>query len=121
VRPVDLYALPILSNSPPAPMHRQIMRWFQTAGLEPQRLSICNSVTVIAHLVTAGVAVGLLPRKMIESDVAAGNLEVLVARPAIEPAQLFAAHRAGEADRPMTTVIRASRAVLDELDFLQPL
>jgi DNA-binding transcriptional LysR family regulator len=121
VRPADLRDLPILSNSPPSPMHRQIMSWFQAAGMEPLRLSICNSVTVIRDLVCEGIAVGLLPRKMIDAEIAAERIQVLHTRPPHEPARLHAAYRAGEGSRAIRTTIDAAREILGVVEFLAPL
>lgn len=118
VRPADLKKLPIISNPPPSAMWRQIMDWFRTAGVEPQRVDLCNSVTVITHLVAEGVAVGFLPSKMVENELAAGLIVPLTGRPAVEPAWVYAAHRAPEATPSVGAVIRATLGVLREIDFL---
>jgi DNA-binding transcriptional LysR family regulator len=120
IRPADLQPLPIVSNPSPSPMYRQITAWFRAAGVEPARLSICTSVTVIAHLVASGVAIGFLPRKMIEAEIAAGTLQPLQARPPIEKAGLYAAYRSADTDRQVHAVIRAAQGVLEQVDFLTP-
>ena len=78
VRPEALWQKPILSNGPSSAMHRQIMAWFAAAGLEPARLDICSSITVIAQLVASGAAISVFPVKLIEVLCAAENHADLV-------------------------------------------
>lgn len=120
VRPKDLQQVPIITNPTPSSMYRQIMDWFGTAGLEPARLDLCTSVTVIAHLVEAGVSAGFLPRKLIESQLERGSICPLRTIPAVAPARVYAAHRAAECTRAVDVVIRTTRQVLSEIDFLTP-
>jgi len=95
VRPADLHRLPIVSNSPRSAMFRQIKDWFATAGLEPQRLDLCSSVAVIGHLVSSGAALGVLPVKMVESDVLAGRVSVLRPVPDINHGGFYASYAEG--------------------------
>jgi DNA-binding transcriptional LysR family regulator len=120
-RPADLRHLPIISNPHPSPQYGAITDWFRSAGLEPLRLSFCNSVSVIAHLVTAGVAISVLPLPMVEHDVAAGRLKVIASRPRIANLIIYACYRAAEASANINAVIRATRQVLDRVAFLSPL
>ena len=104
----------------PARLRRRVEVELEVAaGLEPLRLSICNSVTVIARLVAEGVAIGLLPAKLIEADAAAGRIQPLQVRPAVEHVRLHAAYRAGEGGRAARAVITTARMILGTLDFLK--
>lgn len=118
VRPADLRSLPIITNPPPSAMHRQIMAWFATAGIEPARLDMCSSVTMVAHLVSSGVGVGLLPLKMIEPQVAAGTLVALIANPEVEHGRVFAAFWEDGHTPAIEAVIRCTRVVLGGMDYL---
>jgi DNA-binding transcriptional LysR family regulator len=120
-RPADLRHLPIISNPHPSPQYRTITDWFRTAGLEPLRLSVCNSVSVIAHLVAAGIAISVLPLPLVKHEVAAGQLKVLASRPRIANLIIYACYRAAEASANINAVIRATRQVLDRVAFLSPL
>lgn len=121
VRPMDLRNLPIISNPHPSPQYRAITDWFRSAGLEPLRLSFCNSVSVIAHLVAAGVAVSVLPLPMVEQEVGAGRIRVLASRPRVANLIIYACYRAAEASANINAVIRATRQVLERVSFLSPL
>jgi DNA-binding transcriptional LysR family regulator len=121
IRPSDLRSLPILTNPFPSAMYRQITDWFRTAGVEPMRLDICTSVTVIVHLVAAGVVVGFLPRKMIETQLAEGRIEALASRPATGEARVYAAYRRDDTSPAVEAILRATASVLSQVNFLKPL
>ena len=118
IRPADLRHLPILTNAFPSPMYRRITEWFRTAGIEPTNVDICTSVTVIVTLVTAGVALGFLPRKMIEAQHAEGLIRCLDSRPEMGDAKVFAAYRRDDTSPTIEAVMRATRTVLAQIDFL---
>lgn len=120
VRPDDLRTAPIITNPPPSAMYRQIMDWFGAAGIEPMRLDICTSVTVIAHLVEAGVAVGFLPRKLIAPALAQRTIVQLEAIPPIPLPRVYAAHRADDDMPAINVIVRTARQVLSGIDFLMP-
>lgn len=118
VRPKDLQNIPIITNPPPSAMYRQIMDWFGAAGVEPARLDICTSVTVIAHLVEAGVAVGFLPHKLIAHALERGALVQLSTKPTIASPHVYAAHRLTDGSRAIEIIIHSARQVLSEITFL---
>lgn len=118
VRPVDLQACPIITNPPPSAMYRQISDWFATAGLEPAHLIICTSVASVAHLVSEGAAIGLLPQKMIEKQIASGAVRALTAVPRVEDGRIYAATwEQGQAHVGLA-VVTVMRGVLSTLDYL---
>jgi DNA-binding transcriptional LysR family regulator len=121
VRPADLRALPVLATPHPSPMHRQVLGWFHTAGLEPLRLGLCSSVTVIAHLVASGAAAAFLPRRMIDAEIAAGRIVAVAARPEVERSRVAAVYPAVEHGPATAAVLRAALDVLAAVDFLRPL
>jgi DNA-binding transcriptional LysR family regulator len=119
IRPGDIRAAPIISNPYPSPQYLMIMEWFRSAGLAPLRLSFCTSVTVIAELVAAGVAISILPRPLIQAQVEAGRLRVVPARPAPPCSRLYAAYRAADGNANVDAVIRAIREVLERVRLLE--
>jgi DNA-binding transcriptional LysR family regulator len=120
IRPADARLLPIISNPPPSAMFRQITEWFATAGLEPTRIDICTSVTLVTHLVAAGVGIGLLPIKMIEPQVASGALRILDSIPTVEYGRVFATFWEGGRTPAVDAVLRLVRQVLGTMDYLVP-
>jgi DNA-binding transcriptional LysR family regulator len=118
IRPSDVRHLPIVTNPPPSAMYRQINDWFATSGMGPARLDICTSVVLVAHLVASGVAIGLLPLKMIEADIAAGRIDVLASNPPVDDGRVYAAYWDGGLSPAVSAVLRSLRAVLSRMDYL---
>jgi DNA-binding transcriptional LysR family regulator len=118
IRPADLRSVPIITNPAPSAMFRQIIDWFATARIEPLRLDMCTSVTLVAHLVGAGVGVGLLPTKMIEVQLAAGVIVALPSDPPLAPGQVYAAIWENGETVAVKAVMRALTEVLSGLDYL---
>jgi DNA-binding transcriptional LysR family regulator len=119
VGPKDTWSLPIISNPPPSAMHRQIMGWFATAGMEPARLSICTSVAVIAELVAGGIGMGLLPVQMAARYVTEGSMHLLPTVPAVENGRLFISFRTGVEDIKVIAVSRTIKRMLRTIAYLQ--
>ncbi len=118
VRPADLRNVPIVSNPPPSAMFRQTQDWFAAAGIEPARIDMCSSVTITAHLIAAGVAVGVLPHKMVEKEIADGTLVVLATDPPVGDGRVYAAYREGGESRAIDAILHSLRGVLSSMDYL---
>jgi DNA-binding transcriptional LysR family regulator len=118
IRPSDVRHLPIVTNPPPSAMYRQINDWFATSGMGPARLDICTSVVLVAHLVASGVAIGLLPLKMIEAEVAAGRIDVLASNPPVDDGRVYAAYWDGGLSPAVGAVLQSLKAVLSRINYL---
>lgn len=118
VRPADLRSIPIITNPPPSPMYRQINDWFATAGLEPARLDICTSVALVSHLVSEGAAIGLLPAKMIETEIASGRIQALKAIPEVKDGAVYAVSGLGRQTSASVAVVKSVRKVVSSMDHL---
>lgn len=118
VRPADLRNVPVVCNPPPSASYRQIANWFATGGIEPARVDICSSVALVAHMVASGVAISVLPKKVVEPHVVAGTIEVLEATPAVENGKVYAAHRTGGETGAVSAVIRSVRQVVSSMEYL---
>jgi DNA-binding transcriptional LysR family regulator len=99
-------------------MYRQINDWFASAGLEPARVDICTSVALVSHLVEEGAAIGLLPYKMIETQISNGAIEALHAVPRVEDGTVYAVSWAGEQTNASVAVVKSVRKVLSSMDYL---
>ncbi len=120
IRPADLRTVPILATPHPSPMHRQVLGWFKAAGIEPLRLGLCSSVTVIAHLAASGAAAAFLPRRMIANALETGQLRAHFARPAVEASRVAAVWPAAQQRSVTPAVLHCAIEVLSGIDFLQP-
>ncbi len=121
VRPADLRTVPIITTPHPSAMYRQVMNWFRYDGVEPIRVDLCTSVSVISQLVSDGVAAAYLPQKMIEGQIRSGTLHALAARPEMESPRLYAGCRAADTSIATGAVIHVARQIVTETDYLRPL
>ncbi len=119
IRPSDLYRLPIVSNPPRSAMFRQIKDWFATAGLEPERLDLCSSVAVIGHLVSSGVALGVLPAKMMDNDVRAGRVQILRSTPDLDHGRVYAGYAEGGLTGPLNAMLKSIQVTLADMNYLR--
>jgi DNA-binding transcriptional LysR family regulator len=116
--PAVLGPRPVISNPPPSAMHRQIANWFATAGLTPERLSICTSVPLIGELVAGGIGAGLLPRRMAERYAIGGGVRIIEASPPLENGRLFIGRRVGIADARIDAVAGTLVRLLNSIGYL---
>lgn len=120
IRPRDIGHLPVLTNPSPSPMYQQTVNWFRTEGLSPHHISVSNSITVIAHMVAAGVGVAILPQRLVEKEIAAGEVVALRSEPTIETSLLSAAYRLDDWRPAINAALDVARAVIDDIHWLEP-
>ncbi|TPW27934.1 LysR family transcriptional regulator [Pararhizobium mangrovi] len=121
IRPRDIGQLPILSNPNPSPMYQQTVNWFRSEGLAPRQISVSNSVSIIASLVSAGVGLAILPVRLVEQDVISGKVMTLSSEPEIEVSRMCAAYRAEDWRPTIKATFEASREVVDAIAWLEPI
>jgi len=119
-RPQDLWQVPVLTNPPPSPMFRQVMAWFATARLDPAKLNICSSVTVIGQLIAAGIGIGVMPAKMIAPYVDDGTITPVTTVPSLEAGRVFVSYRAGVPRRAIEAAVRVLDQVLQATGYFAP-
>lgn len=118
VSPHDLANLPIISNPQGSINFRQVREWFASAGITPARVDICNSVAMLAHVVTAGVAIGIYPSKMAEEDVRNGVVRLLRTSPPVADTPVYAKFANGNGSPNVRAFIATVRQVLSSMDYL---
>ena len=67
-------AYPVLTNPRPSHLYRTILDWFAEAGLVPERLHTCTSLTLIAKLAADGLGIAVLPPILVRQELARGKL-----------------------------------------------
>ena len=91
--PRDLQRWPILSLSEDSFHYPVLERWFRAGGAMFRSAASCNNMNVIAALTAEGIGVSLLPRNCYRSEIAAGRLVVLKARPPLPRVEFSLIHR----------------------------
>jgi DNA-binding transcriptional LysR family regulator len=116
--PGDLVRYPVFTNPEPSNLMTLVRGWFSAAGLEPPRLSTCNSLSVILRLTVAGEGVSLLPTAMLGSEIGSGTLRILKTRPSIVEPRLFFAYQTDKAGRSIDVVSEMAQQVIANANFL---
>lgn len=115
--PADLKDVPIITNPEPSNLYTTAIEWFAGAGLEPARLSTCNSLTYMVRLAAAGVGVTLLPAAILRAEVDSGLLRILETEPSIEPHDMAIATRVTPGSPDLSFVREMARDVVSRSEL----
>jgi DNA-binding transcriptional LysR family regulator len=116
--PQDLLTQRVFSHPPPSHLFTVLMDWFGSTGLMPPTLSSCDSLAVIASLVTAGAGISILPVCIVQEQLAAGTLRRLGVSPAAPRQRIVAAWTPDAESRGLPEIVRTIRLVTDATLFL---
>lgn len=119
VRPQDIATHSIISNPVGSINYQQMIGWFASAGLTPNRIDFCNSVSMLADLVNKGVGLGIYPNKLAEREVSEGIVSVLKTDPPIADTPIFAKYHRQSRKPKVEAVLNTVVSVLSELDYLK--
>lgn len=100
----DLREWPFITLNRNSIHHARIASWMKQNELKPRRVIECNSMTVAATLVMAGVGVTLLPPANYRRELAEGVLRILRTPTPMPPMDVFAMY-AEEDFQPLAPVI----------------
>lgn len=119
VRPRDLRKLPIYTMPNPSSIWVSMQHWFDAADMEPEHVSSCNSLALMARLVVEGHGIAVLPTALMHAEIEAGLLQVLQTRPEVADATLAIAY-SGPTHR-YRVLNRMIGKALQESGLMQPL
>jgi DNA-binding transcriptional LysR family regulator len=91
--PVDLQQWPIITNPRPSHLHGVVHDWFAGAGIVPQRLHTCTSLTVAAKLTADGIGISMLPLVIVPRELARRQLIKLMTSPELPFHYISVAYR----------------------------
>ena len=94
------------------------MRWFGQAGVVPQRLSMCNSLSVTIPTIVSGLAVGLVPARVMADRAARGEVRRLNVSPAMDGHKVAICYQSGDANTGLQEVIQLIRELVVEYRLL---
>jgi DNA-binding transcriptional LysR family regulator len=92
----DLRAQHLIVPSPPARLHATIMQWFADARVRPTRISTCNSISATMLAVLQGAAIGLLPVRVMQDDLAKRAARLLRVSPKVPAHRVTICYQASE-------------------------
>ena len=119
LRPEHLAEQEIFTNPEPSNLMSMVRGWFSRSGVEPTRISTCNSLSVVLHLTKAGAGISLLPLPILAAEKAQGTLRVLRTRPPVVSPRLHGAYQVEKIGRSVLAVMDAARQVIDATSLLR--
>lgn len=81
--PADLAKYHLIVPPPPARLHATVAQWFEAAGARPSRISTCNSISATMLTVLHGSAVGILPVRIMQDELAKRTVRQLRVLPKV--------------------------------------
>jgi DNA-binding transcriptional LysR family regulator len=118
IRPRDLAGCQIFTNPDPSRLHALVRDWFGRAGVEPGRISTCNSLVLMRRLIVSSAGASLMPTAILQAELRSGVLQRLATRPAIQEQRLYAAYHADAAGPGIATILAITRRMLARTRFL---
>lgn len=89
----ELAAWPLLTLSTQSNNHIMVMEWLARSKAKPSRVDTCNSLSLLANLVMAGMGVAMLPTPLFQDALNAGKLQRVLTQPPLPPIPLWVVHR----------------------------
>jgi DNA-binding transcriptional LysR family regulator len=81
--PADLAHHHLIVSPPPARLYETVSKWFADAGVNPARVSSCNSLSATVLTIVHGTGIGLAPVRVMQTEVANRAVKQLRVAPAV--------------------------------------
>lgn len=94
--PADLEQYQLLVPPPPARLHATVAKWFADAGVKPRRISTCNSILATAETIAQGVAIGIVPVRIMHGAVERRGVRMLKVNPPVPGHQVAVCYQIRE-------------------------
>jgi DNA-binding transcriptional LysR family regulator len=107
--PSDFASQHVVVSAPPSILHQTVLAWFTAAGAAPSRISTCNNLSVIVQMVSAGIAVGVLPVAIARNEVASNRVRMIRVSPPLRDHEVSICYRKDSASvalREITSIVR---------------
>lgn len=112
--PATLAQHHLIVTPPPARQNVSVMQWFRQAGASPLRLSTCNDVTATIRIILRGLAIGLIPVRLMKPHVDQGLARELKVVPAIPPYEVWVCYQVEELGPGLRQLVDIIRSIAAE-------
>lgn len=112
--PEDLCPLHLIVTSPPARLYTTVTRWFNQANAVPQRLSTCNYLQVTILVIATGLAVGLVPVRVMQDRLARGEVRQLSVAPPLPGHRVSICYQISEVGPSLRHVVQLVRELIGQ-------
>ena len=110
----ELARWPILSYARGTLPHAQLAQLFSRTDLPPARIFASSSLASILHMAVDGIGIGVLPRIMVDRDLADQRLLLLDVEPALPPLRFTASYLGTPGSGLAEAVARLARQVAED-------
>jgi DNA-binding transcriptional LysR family regulator len=117
--PRDLSRTPVITNPQPSHLYRTVTDWFAAGDCEPERITTCNSLTIMARLASAGYGAAMLPTAILRAEFELGTLRSLRTDPPAGSHELLFARRAAVSSVVVGAVREAASQLVRASDLLK--
>lgn len=94
--PVDLCRFHLVVSPPTARLYTTVTHWFAETGALPQRVSMCNSLSVTMLTILEGAAIGLVPVRVMQDELDRGRVKHIPVMPEVPAHRVSICHLSSE-------------------------
>lgn len=119
--PQALSQVTILCMPAHSPLHEMMAAWWAQEEGAALRVSTCNSLAMLARLVTEGVGMGVLPTCILRDEIQRGSVVTYRQQRPFESLRICAAYSRATASEGLEALISIARRVMLDSRCFQPL
>jgi DNA-binding transcriptional LysR family regulator len=112
--PADLAEMHIILPPPPSRLLATVMDWFSATGTTPNRVSTCNNFTVAIQTIASGLAIGVLPQRIMQDEIALGRVRPLTVAPLLPSNRVSICHQTGRLGPGLEQVVVLMRELMSK-------
>ncbi len=110
--PAELSRHHLITSAPPARLIETATNWFAQAGAAPTRLSTCNSLSIMMLTILDGLAIGLVPVRVMRDEIKAGRAKRIAVLPAIAGHRVSLCYQASEFGPSLQSILDLMRELI---------
>ena len=110
--PADLRACHLIVPPPPARLHATVGQWFADAGVRPVRISTCNSISATILTLLHGSAIGILPVRVMQDELAKRAVRLLRVTPKVPAHRVSICYQASELGPGLDVLVDLTRQLV---------
>jgi DNA-binding transcriptional LysR family regulator len=112
--PADLCQLHLIVSPPTAHLHSTVSKWFADAGVTPLRVSTCNSLSVTILTIVHGTAIGLIPIRVMQDELARQRVKLVPVSPEVRAHRVSICYQASEFGPGLKVLVDLTRELIAE-------
>ena len=94
--PAELGHYHLIVPPSPARLHSTVTKWFADAGARPARVSTCNSISATMLTVLHGTAIGVVPVRVMQAELAKRTVRLVRVLPKVPPHRVSICYQISE-------------------------